>query len=441
VATIHQSSDGGSRELPPRPSLEFLRKSARERLRELRAGGEAGAKLADAQRAVARDYGFPSWRALKARVDEITLGRLKPVLDAIDADDVEAVRAAVTADASLLTARAEPHGRPLLHVATIAGRAGVVDALLAAGADPGARDRGDNATALHFAAEAGALDTVRRLLDAGADAHVGGDTHGLGVLGWAVCLSGNHRATAELLLSRGARHHIFSAVAMGDAEAVRALIAADPSSSTRTMSRFEAYRTPLHLAVIKRQPEMIDLLLELGADPAVRDRAGATAVQIAVAGRNSAAVDAFARHGIDPPSEAESRTYLSSVTPILPVPDVPAAIAHYTRVLGFAEDWSWGDPTPDFASVSRGDVCIFLAAPDPEPGESADRTPMWLFISVDDVDALHAELAERGADIREAPTDFPWGSREMNVADLAGNRLRFAADRSAVADESSGDAS
>ena len=56
------------RELPEHPSLEHLKKQARRRLRDL-AASAPGAKLADAQLEIARGYGFPSWRALKAFVE------------------------------------------------------------------------------------------------------------------------------------------------------------------------------------------------------------------------------------------------------------------------------------------------------------------------------------------------------------------------------------
>ena len=53
--------------LPPRASLEYLKKLAKERLRALRER-DPGAKLATAQLAVAREHGFASWRALVAEV-------------------------------------------------------------------------------------------------------------------------------------------------------------------------------------------------------------------------------------------------------------------------------------------------------------------------------------------------------------------------------------
>ena len=56
-------------QLPQRPSLEYLKKLAKDRLQALRRT-DPRAKLADAQLAIARDHGFPSWRALKAEVEE-----------------------------------------------------------------------------------------------------------------------------------------------------------------------------------------------------------------------------------------------------------------------------------------------------------------------------------------------------------------------------------
>jgi hypothetical protein len=60
-----------SRELPPRPSLEHLKKQAKDRL-EVLLQSDPKAQLADAQHDVARDYGFASWPKLKAHVEWMT---------------------------------------------------------------------------------------------------------------------------------------------------------------------------------------------------------------------------------------------------------------------------------------------------------------------------------------------------------------------------------
>jgi hypothetical protein len=54
--------------LPDRPNLDHLKKQAKDRLQELQATSP-GAQLANAQHALARDYGFASWPKLKAHVE------------------------------------------------------------------------------------------------------------------------------------------------------------------------------------------------------------------------------------------------------------------------------------------------------------------------------------------------------------------------------------
>ena len=67
-----------------RPSIEYLKKRAKERLADVRAS-EPGAKLSDAQQGLARDLGFPSWPALVRSVEsarrEERLGVLLDVAD------------------------------------------------------------------------------------------------------------------------------------------------------------------------------------------------------------------------------------------------------------------------------------------------------------------------------------------------------------------------
>ena len=59
-----------SRNLPTRPNLEYLKNEAKDRLDDLRRTDPRG-RLADAQQALARDYGFASWPKLKAHVEAL----------------------------------------------------------------------------------------------------------------------------------------------------------------------------------------------------------------------------------------------------------------------------------------------------------------------------------------------------------------------------------
>jgi ankyrin repeat protein len=151
----------------------------------------------------------------------------------------------------------------------------VVARLLAHGADPNVRDEGDAATPLHFAAEKQRLGVIRLLVERGADPDGDGDAHKLGVLGWATAFDNvqPRRDVIDYLLGRGARHSIFSAVAIGDVAAIRAL---GRDHVERRMDIANRRRTPLHLAVTKRQPAALEALLALGAQLELVDDRGLT---------------------------------------------------------------------------------------------------------------------------------------------------------------------
>jgi ankyrin repeat protein len=114
-----------------------------------------------------------------------------------------------------------------------------------------------------------------------------GDDHELEVLGWASCWEGcndaAHRAIVEFLVSHGARHHVFSAIAMNLADEVRRIVATDPGALSSRLSRNEEHQLPLHFAVRMNRPQMVVLLLELGADPLAVDGSGLPAAAYATA--------------------------------------------------------------------------------------------------------------------------------------------------------------
>jgi ankyrin repeat protein len=264
-------SASASPSLPDAPNLDWLRKQAKRRLEELRKANPA-AQLADAQFDLAKQYGFPSWRALKAHVDSLTVdGQL---FDAARNGDVDRLTTLLDQHADKLHARAKPYEWSLLHAAAHHGHLPAVDLLLRRGLDVNTREKGDNTYAMHWAAAAGHLSVVRRLADAGGDVVGHGDDHELEVIGWATCWDPTHRAVADFLVSRGARHHIFSAIALNLAGEVRRIVTAEPSALNRRMSRNEEHQLPLHFAVRKNRPEMVALLLELGADPLAVDGSG-----------------------------------------------------------------------------------------------------------------------------------------------------------------------
>jgi ankyrin repeat protein len=279
-----QTPESGSEplSLPDAPSLDWLRKQAKRRLEEIRKANP-DAKLADAQFDLAKQYGFPSWRALKGHIDSLTVeGQL---FAAARTGDVGALSALLDKHPQKLRARVKPYEWSLLHAAAEKGHLHVVDLLLRRGLEVNTREKGDNTYAMHWAAAAGHLDVVRRLADAGGDVVGHGDDHQLEVIGWATCWEGCddavHHAIADFLVSRGARHHIYSAISMNLADEVRRIVGNDPSTLNSRMSRNEDNRMPLHFAVLMNKPEMVTLLLELGADPLAVDASGQPAAAYA----------------------------------------------------------------------------------------------------------------------------------------------------------------
>jgi catechol 2,3-dioxygenase-like lactoylglutathione lyase family enzyme len=122
-----------------------------------------------------------------------------------------------------------------------------------------------------------------------------------------------------------------------------------------------------------------------------------------------------------------SRMGIIRGAPYFPVADVAAIGAYYRDVLGFRCEYSAGDP-PEFAIHSRdGSPVMFRRAPDPGriwPNEAQGGT--WdAFYWVDDVDALHGELAGKGASVVYPPVVQPYGMKEFAVRDPNGYVLGF----------------
>jgi len=207
------------------------------------------------------------------------------VVEAARTGDVTALAALLDQYPDKLQLRAEPYEQSLLHLAAFAGHLEVVDLLLRRGLDVNTREKGDNSYAMHWAAAAGHLEVVRRLADAGGDVVGHGDDHALDVIGWASCWDGCddsfHRAVVDLLLSRGAQHHIFSAIALNLAGQVRQIVSREPAVLNSRMSRNENHQLPLHFAVRMNRPEMVALLMDLGADPLAVDGSGLSAAAYA----------------------------------------------------------------------------------------------------------------------------------------------------------------
>jgi len=147
------------RHLPRQPSWEQLRKQAKDLLEELRAGDPAAA-LHDAQRVLARAYGYQSWAKLKAFVDGASVARLA---EAVQVGDIAAARSLLRARPELATMdMAGDDEHQALHYAVLGRDPAMVRLLMAAGADArkGIFPHRDATTAFALARDRGYGDIV-----------------------------------------------------------------------------------------------------------------------------------------------------------------------------------------------------------------------------------------------------------------------------------------
>jgi uncharacterized glyoxalase superfamily protein PhnB len=123
------------------------------------------------------------------------------------------------------------------------------------------------------------------------------------------------------------------------------------------------------------------------------------------------------------------RHELHGVQPVLPVPDVAAAADWYVRVLGFEVDFLIEEP-PRYGRVKIGDfswgapIYIHLVR---DAGTIQPCGETRLHVG-HDVDGLHVHVVAQGAEVLMAPTDQPWGLREIALRAPGGHRLVLGAE-------------
>ena len=107
---------------------------------------------------------------------------------------------------------------------------------------------------------------------------------------------------------------------------------------------------------------------------------------------------------------------------VLAVRDLAASTRFYTDVLGFQRDF--GDGSDGWSFLSRDNFRVMLGeCRDAMPaGELGDHS-WYVYLTVDDVDGLHAEVAGLGAEILSRPATKPWGLREFALRTPDGHRI------------------
>lgn len=111
--------------------------------------------------------------------------------------------------------------------------------------------------------------------------------------------------------------------------------------------------------------------------------------------------------------------------PVMLVTDIDRSVDFYVKQFGFTENWRF-EPEPGkagVAQVSRPGLELILEADQRWP-DKIGKALMFISLDGDVLNALRAELEERGVEIMEGV----WGYRVMIVADPDGNQFYFAYD-------------
>ena len=111
------------------------------------------------------------------------------------------------------------------------------------------------------------------------------------------------------------------------------------------------------------------------------------------------------------------------VVPIMRIFDIEKAKEFYVDYLGFKVDWEhrFEAGLPLYLQVSRGNLVLHLSE------HHGDSTPgSTVRVDKQGVDELHRELSTKNYSyLRPGVQVQPWNSKELQVIDPFGNRIRF----------------
>ena len=122
---------------------------------------------------------------------------------------------------------------------------------------------------------------------------------------------------------------------------------------------------------------------------------------------------------------------LRSIAPSLTVDDLENSLAFYEGVLGFhvKERWIHEGKLAGVELVA-GVVSVYLGQDDWKKGKNRVKGEGFRIYctTVQDVDALAAQIKSRGGQLLEEPKTQSWGTRDFAVADPDGFKITFSSD-------------
>jgi uncharacterized protein len=183
---------------------------------------------------------------------------------AVRRDDSAAVAALIKAGADVKAANR--YGVTPINLAATNGNAAIIRKLLDAGVDANSANPGGE-TALMTASRSGSAEAVKLLLDRGANANAKDAVHAQTALMWAVLE--NHPDVVKLLIAGGADVNAHTTVSLPKGEYVPARAGGASGNGIirqRALPTADGGMTPLLFAIRDGNVEMMQLLLDHGAD-------------------------------------------------------------------------------------------------------------------------------------------------------------------------------
>lgn len=208
--------------------------------------------------------------------DNTFANRVTQTLEAACLGDKETIQTLIEQDTRLVNIQSKKVQTTPLHLAAHRGYLDIVKLLIDAGADVNAQEGNySKSTTLHWAAKEGNLKVVKLLVESGAKLDVKDNWFNLTPFGWTILVNcdfdegsieNRHPEVREYLLTQGAQLDIFSAIALDKTDAVKSLIEANPQTLSDRLGFVMDEFHPLHFAIKNMMPEIVELLLEKGAD-------------------------------------------------------------------------------------------------------------------------------------------------------------------------------
>lgn len=221
------------------------------------------------------------------------------IIEAAEEGDDKKVRKLLKADPAQVFHKSDLDNTAL-HCAANQGQATVCNTLIEFGADVNARGS-DGQTPLHAAVQGGAIAIAQALLQHGANLEAVDDRGQTPLNLAAGSVEVGRPQTQKLvdfLIQNGAQYDIDTAVLQADAGQVRKLLGTGNTFWNQLPLNKQA--TLLNTALLLKSPEILQLLLEHGADPKVRSTKGANTFAPISKATNPAMAELLLKYGADP---------------------------------------------------------------------------------------------------------------------------------------------